>query len=146
MARLYRDTVVSCGSKISRWGSTDPWGGGGGGGLTSDAGTVRWKRMRKRNNWVPLGGAPWIRHRLYVIHGDTYRCSRVLSCREGNRAMTQIHKLLPNPWLLGPAVIHSIAVADPGFPVGGGCRPVGGRRQPPTCTLFSKNVCENERN
>ena len=32
------------------------------------------------------------------------------------------------------------AVADPGFPVGGGgCRP-------PTRTLFGKNRCENERN
>ena len=38
------------------------------------------------------------------------------------------------------------AVADPGFPVGGR-RPVGGGgRQPPTHTLFSENVCENERN
>ena len=39
-------------------------------------------------------------------------------------------------------------VADPGFPVGGGGggrRPVGGH-QPPTHTLFSKNICENERN
>ena len=36
------------------------------------------------------------------------------------------------------------AVADPGFPVGGR-RPVGGR-QPPTRTLFSENICENERN
>ena len=40
------------------------------------------------------------------------------------------------------------AVADPGFPVGLGRRPVVGRggRRPPTHTLFSKNVCENERN
>ena len=37
------------------------------------------------------------------------------------------------------------AVADPGFPVGGGRRPVGGR-QPPAHTLLGKNVCENERN
>ena len=33
------------------------------------------------------------------------------------------------------------AVADPGFPVGG-----GGGRQPPTRILFGKNVCENKRN
>ena len=44
-------------------------------------------------------------------------------------------------------------MADPGFPVGGGGgrRPVGGGggvggHQPPMCTLFGKNVCENERN
>ena len=36
------------------------------------------------------------------------------------------------------------AVADPGFPVGGR-QPIGGH-QPPTHTLFGKNVCENERN
>ena len=37
-------------------------------------------------------------------------------------------------------VVFEIPVADPGFPVGGGgC-------QPPTRTLFSENVCENERN
>ena len=37
------------------------------------------------------------------------------------------------------------AVADPGFPVGGAPTRWGGR-QPPTRTLFGKNVCENERN
>ena len=35
----------------------------------------------------------------------------------------------------------AFAVADPGFPVGG-----GGRRQPLMRTLFSENACENERN
>ena len=34
--------------------------------------------------------------------------------------------------------------ADPGFPVGGGAEPLGGR-QPATWALFSKNVCENEK-
>ena len=38
------------------------------------------------------------------------------------------------------------AVADPGFPVGGGgANPLGGR-QPLTCTLFGENVCKNKRN
>ena len=37
------------------------------------------------------------------------------------------------------------SVADPGFPIGGGTNPLGGH-QPPTHTLFGKNVCENERN
>ena len=36
-------------------------------------------------------------------------------------------------------IYDDIPVADPGFPVGGG-------RQPPMRTLFSENVCENERN
>ena len=36
------------------------------------------------------------------------------------------------------------SVADPGFPVGGGVDPLGGRG-PPTWVLFSKNVCENKR-
>ena len=40
-----------------------------------------------------------------------------------------------------------IPVADPGFPVGGGgTDPLGGGCQPLMHTLFSKNVCENERN
>ena len=34
--------------------------------------------------------------------------------------------------------LYILAVADPGFPVGGG-------RRPPTWALFAKNVCENER-
>ena len=34
-----------------------PWGGGGGAGApTSDAGAFWQKRMRKRKNWVSLGG------------------------------------------------------------------------------------------
>ena len=37
------------------------------------------------------------------------------------------------------------AVADPGFSVGGGTDPLGGR-QPPTHTLFGENIRENERN
>ena len=37
------------------------------------------------------------------------------------------------------------AVADPGFPIGGAPTRWGGHR-PPACTLFSKNVSENERN
>ena len=47
---------------------------------------------------------------------------------------------------------HFRAVADPGFPVGGGwgvggwggVHPLGGRG-PPTWALFGENVCENER-
>ena len=35
--------------------------------------------------------------------------------------------------------LQSLAVADPGFPVG--C----GGHGPPTQALFAKNVCENER-
>ena len=31
------------------------------------------------------------------------------------------------------------------FPLGGGCRAIGGGHRPPTHVLFSKNVCENER-
>ena len=39
------------------------------------------------------------------------------------------------------------SVADPGFPVGEACKLLGGGggRAPPTWTLFSKNVCKNER-
>ena len=42
-------------------------------------------------------------------------------------------------------------VADPGFPIGGGADLLGGTgplggHQPPTCTLFGKNISENERN
>ena len=37
-------------------------------------------------------------------------------------------------------------MADPGFPVGGGADPLGGGHRPLMCTLFGKNVCENERN
>ena len=44
---------------------------------------------------------------------------------------------------------RSMAVADPGFPVGGGggVDPLGGGggRGPPTQVLFAKNVCKNER-
>ena len=36
------------------------------------------------------------------------------------------------------------SVADPGFPVGGVCRVIGGC-QPLMWVLFGKNVCENER-
>ena len=36
------------------------------------------------------------------------------------------------------------AVADPGFPVGGGVHPLGGHG-PLIRALFSENVCENER-
>ena len=47
-------------------------------------------------------------------------------------------------YYFGGVAVCIHAVADPGFPVGGaptswGCRPL-------THTLFSKNVCENERN
>ena len=42
------DTINSGGSSISRWR----------GAPTSDAGAFRWKRLRKRKNWVPLGEAP----------------------------------------------------------------------------------------
>ena len=35
-------------------------------------------------------------------------------------------------------------MADPGFPVGGGVHPLGGRG-PPTRALFGENVCENKR-
>ena len=38
-----------------------------------------------------------------------------------------------------------IAVADPGFPVGGRVHPLGGGRGPPMRVLFGENVCENER-
>ena len=39
-----------------------------------------------------------------------------------------------------------IAVADPGFPVGGGgVHPLGGVCGPPTWALFGENVCKNER-
>ena len=35
-------------------------------------------------------------------------------------------------------------VADPGFPVGEGVHPLGGRG-PPTWALFGEKVCKNER-
>ena len=35
-------------------------------------------------------------------------------------------------------------MADPGFPLGGGVEPLGGRG-PPTWALFGENVCENQR-
>ena len=35
-------------------------------------------------------------------------------------------------------------MADPGFPVGGRCAPMGGRG-PPMQVLFGENVCENKR-
>ena len=38
-----------------------------------------------------------------------------------------------------------LAVADPGFPIGGALTCWGGH-QPPTHTLFGKNICKNERN
>ena len=45
-----------------------------------------------------------------------------------------------------PIVFTYKSVADPGFPIGGGgADPLGGC-QPLMCTLFSENVCENERN
>ena len=45
-------------------------------------------------------------------------------------------------------IVINIAVADPGFPVGGSADLLGGGggRQPPTHTLFGKNICENKRN
>ena len=42
-------------------------------------------------------------------------------------------------------MLYTSAVADPGFPIGGGADPFGGC-QPLTHTLFGKNICENERN
>ena len=42
--------------------------------------------------------------------------------------------------------IHTITVADPGFPVrGGGMHPLGGGCRPPMQALFGENVCKNER-
>ena len=38
---------------------------------------------------------------------------------------------------------YTLAVADPGFPVGG-VHPLGGHG-PPTWALFGENVCKNER-
>ena len=55
----------------------------------------------------------------------------------------------PNCYLV-PLIFHegfclaNIAVADPGFPVGEGVDPLGGRG-PLTWVLFSENVCKNER-
>ena len=43
-----------------------------------------------------------------------------------------------------PPFENLLTVADPGFSVGGGADPLGGRR-PPTRTLFGENICENER-
>ena len=40
--------------------------------------------------------------------------------------------------------LDMLAVADPGFPIGGGVHPLGGHG-PPTWALFGENVCENER-
>ena len=67
-----------------------------------------------------------------------------------NRYSTSLRPGLTNVEIRQPESYNVLAisqmtlpVADPGFPVGR--RPVGGH-QPLTHTLFSKNVCKNERN
>ena len=40
--------------------------------------------------------------------------------------------------------IERNTVTDPGFPIGGGTKPLGGSR-PPMRVLFGKNVYENEK-
>ena len=46
--------------------------------------------------------------------------------------------------LISTQIYDFHAVADPGFPVGGGADLLGGS-QPPMHMLFSENVCVNER-
>ena len=50
-----KGNTISGGSRISRWGGTPShWGGGGV--PTSDVGAFWQKHMRKRKNWILLGG------------------------------------------------------------------------------------------
>ena len=58
--------------------------------------------------------------------------------------MTNDDNLESNPLTSSLLKIRSLQWRIQDFPLGG-CQPIGGH-QPLTCTLFGKNVCENERN